>query len=338
MLLAAQVAEEQYRTTFRAEVSERIARAGGWGIDFSNVTTAPTMTHQLLLPGGEAPIKVVDGALPASWCDRFIAVHTEAGFTPQHVLDVTVGSPLAIATSMIVGGARIASATNPNSRNFQPRGPAPANSGDLQSRAPSSTDDDQAAAEHEEHEEHDEHDEHEGVGYSSRKNTAEVVEVVSPRFAAALWQRMAPFVPAVIHSRGDMVSEEGTAWRAVGIIPTFRFMRYTPGQAFKPHHDPARLAGVDPVSGASGRFKSLVTLALYLNDAEEFGGGGLHFVKLVPNPASTGKALIGEPIATVTPKRGRCAVFEHSRLHESEAIASGTKHMVQCDVLYQLHS
>jgi hypothetical protein len=95
----------------------------------------------------------------------------------------------------------------------------------LQLRSPSSTDEDQAAAEHEEH------GEHKGVGYSSRKNTAEVVEVVSPRFAAALWQRMAPFVPAMIHSRGDMVSEKGTAWRAVGIIPTFRFMRYTPVQA-----------------------------------------------------------------------------------------------------------
>jgi hypothetical protein len=52
-----------------------------------------------------------------------------------------------------------------------------------------------------------------------------------------------------------------------------------------------------------GRFKSLVTPALYLNNADEFGASGLHFVKLVPNPASTGKALIGEPVATNTYQR-----------------------------------
>uniref|UniRef100_A0A7S0ZXH1 Prolyl 4-hydroxylase alpha subunit Fe(2+) 2OG dioxygenase domain-containing protein n=1 Tax=Noctiluca scintillans TaxID=2966 RepID=A0A7S0ZXH1_NOCSC len=105
---------------------------------------------------------------------------------------------------------------------------------------------------------------------------------------------------------------------------------------FKGKEDPSRLAGSDPRSGAPGRFRSLVTLALYLNDAEEFGGGGLHFVHLVPNPEQTGKAMISEPTATVRPQRSRCVIFEHRLQHESEAIAAGVKHMVQCDVLYEL--
>jgi predicted 2-oxoglutarate/Fe(II)-dependent dioxygenase YbiX len=174
------------------------------------------------------------------------------------------------------------------------------------------------------------------AAYQGGKNTSEVVEVVSNEFAAALWQRVEAFVPATILSRGDYYSDRGATWRATCVIPTFRFMRYGPGQAFKPHQDPSRLAGSDPRSGASGRFRSLVTLALYLNDAEEFEGGGLHFVHLVPNPEPTGKAMISAPTATVMPKRSRCVIFEHRLQHESEAITAGVKHMVQCDVLYEL--
>lgn len=308
VMLKLKTEEAAYRGQFLADVAERIARAGGWAIHFDASTEpSPVISEELCVSEFAVPVRVVDGALPPSWCDRFVDVHTAAGFTPQHILDATVGSPETLATRKLIEEARSARASSTNSQNFdaEPRSALELEAG-------------------------------RDAAYQGGKNTSEVVEVVSNEFAEALWQRVEAFVPATILSTGDFYSDKGATWRAVGVIPTFRFMRYSPGQAFKPHKDPSRLAGSDPRSGVPGRFRSLVTLVLYLNDAEEFGGGGLHFVHFVPNPEQTGKAMISEPTATVMPKRSRCVIFEHRLQHESEAIAAGVKHMVQCDVLYQL--
>ena len=370
--------DDKFRDDFRADVSKRIANVGGWGIDLgtaagdtggqttaepttaaslngslaTNSTTAtstdkatattttaqPRLVQELELAGADTPVRVVDDALPMEWCEKFIKTHTAAGFTPQHVLDKTVGSPQQMLIRKLFT--------------------------DLQASKQKNAAIAAAAA-------------RDGAGgtkdYDVGKNTSEVLEVVSPELAAAMWRRVEAFIPPVIHTPQDsLIAAKGDPWTAAAIVPVFRFMRYTPGQAFKPHTDPSRLRDVHPVTGTKGRFKSLVTLAFYLNDSEEFVGGGLHFVRLVPNPnrlegttdtnntsventnsssrdtnangeaqkakmeekAST-PALVTKPVATLMPKRGRCVVFEHRRLHESETIVEGTKYMVQCDVLYE---
>jgi len=76
----------------------------------------------------------------------------------------------------------------------------------------------------------------------------------------------------------------------VGIVPTFRCIRYAGGQAFKPHADPARYAGIHPITSELGIFKTVVTLALYLNNAEEFEGGALNCVEFMPNPHQPGSS------------------------------------------------
>eukprot|EP00932_Pfiesteria_piscicida_P018799 SRR837773.5646.p2 GENE.SRR837773.5646~~SRR837773.5646.p2 ORF type:complete len:212 (+),score=63.93 SRR837773.5646:89-637(+) len=164
------------------------------------------------------------------------------------------------------------------------------------------------------------------------KNTAEVLEVSSPELAAALWRRLGRFVEAMLE-----VPQEGR-YEAVGVVPTFRFMRYAGGQAFKAHVDPSRYFVADPRTGEKGTFKSFVTFALYLNDAEDFEGGALNFLELVPNPSAGagGPPLVYQSVGAVAPRRGRVAVFEHRAVHEAGAVPRGMKHMMQCDVLYRL--
>ena len=117
-------------------------------------------------------------------------------------------------------------------------------------------------------------------------------------------------------------------YRALCILPLFRFMRYSAGQGFRPHHDPTRLLRRHPHSREKGTFRSLVTIALYLNSADEMDGGALSFLR----QKKGGKF---ESIATVEPAVGRAVIFPHKQLHEGGELAGGVKHMCQCDVLYQ---
>jgi hypothetical protein len=186
--------------------------------------------------------------------------------------------------------------------------------------------------------------------YRGGQNTSEVIEVASEALARVLWQRLQHIIPEQLtRSTSSADCEE---FRVACIIPTFRFMRYQSGQAFAAHTDPARITLSHPITGAPGVFRSFVTLALYLNDASDFEGGALRFLELAPNPlpreppgppaaglkenhAKEYRPLVHRQLASVAPKRGRCAVFEHQLLHEAGELASGVKHMVQCDVLYQ---
>jgi predicted 2-oxoglutarate/Fe(II)-dependent dioxygenase YbiX len=167
--------------------------------------------------------------------------------------------------------------------------------------------------------------------YAPGKNTSEVLELESPELAAALWARLGAFVPS-------MVDYQETGQCAVaGIIPTFRFMKYRPGAAFRPHKDPARLLQQHPATGAPGSFRSLVTIAVFLNDFQsEFDGGELSFVE--PVQLQHGQGLVYESLAKVQPHCGHCAIFRHDQLHESTPILRGVKFMFQLDVAYELPS
>jgi len=171
--------------------------------------------------------------------------------------------------------------------------------------------------------------------YERGKNTSQVFEVWSPELAHALWARISPFVPATMDL--DRVVEAKVA----GIIPTFRFMKYAPGAAFKAHRDPARFLRAHPMTGEEGAFKSAVTIALFLNDyGSEFEGGQLAFLDLQSNLAagqgSDFPRFVRQQVATVDPQQGWCAIFPHNQRHESTPIISGVKHMFQIDVAYEI--
>ena len=171
------------------------------------------------------------------------------------------------------------------------------------------------------------------------------------------------------------------------IIPTFRFMKYTTGQGFLVHEDPERVHYRYPCNdtvtisrkrtatradddrddndenletsmagnvtytkeGDTGIFRSLFTIAIYLNDSREFNGGQLNFVqrkythnpllvlqhqnegvesdKIDPNEDTQNQHNISSSfdiLESVLPKIGRCVIFRHDELHEGGGIHDGS--------------
>jgi hypothetical protein len=127
--------------------------------------------------------------------------------------------------------------------------------------------------------------------------------------AEDFYRRAAPFVPAVIEGRP-----------LSGFNERWRFYRYGPGQAFKPHRD-----------GVHTRFttmeQSRLTFMIYLN--ESAAGGATRFY------ADIDRAFVTrEPYLSVTPKTGVALVFVHRVWHEGAVVESGQKYVLRTDVMY----
>jgi len=165
------------------------------------------------------------------------------------------------------------------------------------------------------------------------KNTSEAITFKSDELAAYLWECVRDHVPQMVQVNNTTVYGEGLGrYRPCGVIPEFRFMRYGSGQAFLPHVDPVRYLESNPATNAEGVYQSCATLAIYLNNADEFEGGSLTFVKRTRRPGASTDDI--EPLYSVQPKAGRCAIFLHKEVHEGGIVHHGYKHMMQCDVLY----
>ncbi|KUI58557.1 hypothetical protein VP1G_05805 [Cytospora mali] len=107
-----------------------------------------------------------------------------------------------------------------------------------------------------------------------------------------------------------------------------RFLRYGPGQFFRPHCDGSYSEKVDDKV-----FKTFFTLHLYLNDSvaevgeeAELVGGATSFV------SNDGKNKVD-----VDPRAGRVLIFQHHRLyHCGDDVVKGTKYTMRTDAMYEL--
>jgi len=156
-------------------------------------------------------------------------------------------------------------------------------------------------------------------------NTSEVITINNDTFADLLWERVKDYIPNEYIFRGN--GYFGGYYAKRGVIPTLRFLRYKPGQFFQYHYDPQRV--VKTFKGQAGIFKSLFTIAMYLNDQSEFKGGELNFLKVLVCPKRF-ESLLKVPCAP-----GRVVLFPHDYLHEGGQLQEGTKYMVQCDVAFE---
>ncbi len=140
-----------------------------------------------------------------------------------------------------------------------------------------------------------------GAGFimapSVRNNTRVMVDDVER--AAALWERLAPFVP-----------EEVGRWRAVGLNERLRVYRYEPGQYFRWHMDGA--------FRRSPREASLLTCMVYLND-EGLEGGATEF----------------SDFERVLPETGKVLLFDHPLMHQGAPVVRGLKYVLRTDVMYR---
>mmetsp|Transcript_46320 Transcript_46320/g.76645 ORF Transcript_46320/g.76645 Transcript_46320/m.76645 type:complete len:318 (-) Transcript_46320:335-1288(-) len=127
---------------------------------------------------------------------------------------------------------------------------------------------------------------------------------------ATLWQRLQQFMPR------EIVPGIDRSWRPIGLNERLRFLRYDPGDYFRPHHDGTF---IHPDNGS----RSFQTMMIYLNEPER--GGETNFV----NPRDEGEAV------SVRPTTGLALVFDHEMYHEGAQLLQGYKYAIRTDVMYE---
>ncbi|KAF7556771.1 hypothetical protein G7046_g6210 [Stylonectria norvegica] len=105
-----------------------------------------------------------------------------------------------------------------------------------------------------------------------------------------------------------------------------RFLKYSPGQYFKPHVD-----GPYWYDDGDREFQTQYTVQLYLNDSKaadprsELVGGATAFL-----------ARKGKERVDVNPKAGSVLIFQHrGLLHEGAKVEKGVKYTMRADILYE---
>ncbi len=157
----------------------------------------------------------------------------------------------------------------------------------------------------------------ESIGFEAASVTTELGQTMYPelrnnsrvmiddnQLAAAVWQRVKPFVPSPLYDR-----------TAVGINERWRFYRYEREQRFKMH--------TDGCFQRSNGETSQITLMIYLNQDSE--GGETRF-QLLDYPE----------IITVVPRTGMALLFLHRLPHEGAPVSNGRKYVLRSDIMYSV--
>lgn len=126
--------------------------------------------------------------------------------------------------------------------------------------------------------------------------------------AAALYERLAPFVPARFKKK----------WRPVGLNERLRFYRYDVGQQFDWH--------LDGCFERPNGERSFFTFLVYLNDGYE--GGGTSF-------RDDGYGTIKVGMLQVRPRAGTALIFHHPIPHRGDPVMAGRKYVLRSDIMFQ---
>ncbi|KAI1394695.1 hypothetical protein F4819DRAFT_480848 [Hypoxylon fuscum] len=154
----------------------------------------------------------------------------------------------------------------------------------------------------------------------------------SQALADRLLARILPFLPPEIVTLKDTPDITGQlpvirkeTWRISRLRDELRFLKYGPGQYFKPHCDGHF---VDEDKGE----KSYLTVHLYLNggrsDDGAVEGGATRFAVDFEDPE--------EGRLDVNPKAGSLVIFQQRDMyHEGTEVTKGTKYTMRTDVVYK---
>ena len=146
------------------------------------------------------------------------------------------------------------------------------------------------------------------------------VLIESERFAELLWERLAPIFPPA--------SRNG--WEPIGLNEHFRFLRYQPGDYFRPHRDANYVPeATDPRHGEVTSFQSLL---LYLDSPRK---GGETYFPLRRTGLQEDNQVVAMSTVKISPRPGRALCFDHSLEHGGTDIQEGLKHVVRTDVMYR---
>ncbi|MCW3053809.1 MAG: hypothetical protein JWN14_2979 [Chthonomonadales bacterium] len=160
----------------------------------------------------------------------------------------------------------------------------------------------------------------------------------NPALARTLWNRIGSLLdsPRIMDASTPTDWDGTQVWRAVGVNPLLRLIRYQSGGALIPHYDA-------PFVYHEGK-RTLVSVILYL-DMGGSEGGATRFVRdpQADLPVSERNlddwprfAEEAEIQHTVRPGAGDCLVFDHRILHDAEAYTgSGHKLILRTDVIFE---
>lgn len=159
-------------------------------------------------------------------------------------------------------------------------------------------------------------------------------------WAAALFDRIRRFLPEVkICDDSTATDWDGTRqWRAVGVNPLLRFIKYTDGGLLVPHYDAPYVADQNT--------RTLSSLVIYLNSNSDRATGGetrfLHDPQAQTPVADRVLYDEKDPATddrvkrTVLPVSGQALLFDHRILHESHRMdGPGEKIIVRTDIVYE---
>ncbi|KAF9430314.1 hypothetical protein BGZ94_007401 [Podila epigama] len=142
-------------------------------------------------------------------------------------------------------------------------------------------------------------------------------------FAAQLWERIRPYLPAVYQNRP-----------VVGLNERMRFLKYLPGDKFEAHMD-----GEYRRQDGSNHCTKM-TVQFYLNDACEGGAttfldeNGLWKSEMAKKDTTTADNINAVLEVAVPPRVGQILVFQHNLVHEGSPVKAGIKYVIRTDVLY----
>ncbi|KAF0695416.1 Aste57867_13765 [Aphanomyces stellatus] len=126
--------------------------------------------------------------------------------------------------------------------------------------------------------------------------------------ATIIWDRIRPFLPATFEGND-----------VIGINERLRFLRYGPGQEFKPHFDGCFTRPTEPTE------VSFLTIQFYLNGGKQKLVGGATTIFDGPNQVQ------------IHPTAGRVLVFQHNGVwHAGSPVVAGRKYTIRSDIMCRL--
>lgn len=165
----------------------------------------------------------------------------------------------------------------------------------------------------------------------------------APQLAPQLWHKLAPYIPA-LRTTGPLTPTDWHLptphyrWRAIGVSPVLRFMRYEDQGEHYAHYDAA-------YDYKDGRRRTLMSLVLYLTTAPQGAGGHIRFIRdhqeQLPiwerdHEDWIRRADEDEVIEQVRPVEGSALVFDHRLCHDVELYRGQTPRIIiRGDIIYE---
>lgn len=160
----------------------------------------------------------------------------------------------------------------------------------------------------------------------------------SDAFARLLWNRLAPSLP-ILRIMNDNTPTDWNGhriWRAVGVNPLMRFIRYEKLGMLIPHYDSS-------YEFHEGK-RTLMSLIIYLTECEEGEGGATRFIvdpqQHLPLTEREYNDWTGPPpqsaiLYAIPPKQGMAVAFDHRILHDSEFVQNSSKLILRTDIIFE---